>query len=462
MSEVMEGGARFANVLRLLEDLNITEAGSILYANIKDMLVTNQVERNALEASYGRLLTALLSVIAARHPENPELQTQLKVLALRLTPPLSREDLTSAQRFITRLFGTIRPIDLKQSKEYNESLGALLRSFEGQAWEKVKQKARHEPAKEVELDRNSHITRREPSRDRQQSAEGQVDAAYRHHLEQQHDEFNRIEKEFAETLHEAIDKSNDFSRVLDAELAAISGAQSIDALEGRRSKIIDEIQALRQSHESHAKSFQQMNSIISELDTDNRKLADELNRVRMLSMTDELTGLHNRRAFTRRLEEEIARAERYGTPVTVMIMDLDHFKAVNDQYGHFVGDMVLKLYAKDIFAIFRQHDMVARYGGEEFVVILPNTTLEGGLCAIAKVQRRVGKVTCRYRDTRFKLPTFSAGIAQYVDGEAIGGLMQRADAAMYRAKHGGRNAVVIAEPSSDTARQTPPGDATAR
>ncbi len=462
MSEVVEGGARFVNILRLLEDLNLTEAGSILYDNIKDMLVTHQSERHALESSYGRLLHALLSVIATQHPDNPELQTQLKVLALRLSPPLTREELTAAQRFIARLFGTIRPIDLKQSKDYTESIGALLRTFEGEAWEKVKHKARREPAQEVALERNSHITQREPSRDRQQSPEGQVDAAYRHHLEQQHDEFNRIEKEFAQTLHEAIDQSNDFSRVLDAELAAIAGAQSIEALEGRRRVIIDEIQTLRQSHDTHAKSFQQMNSIISELDTDNRKLADELNRVRMLSMTDDLTGLHNRRAFIRRLEEEIARAERYGTPVTVVIMDLDLFKAVNDQYGHFVGDMVLKLYAKDVFAIFRQHDMVARYGGEEFVVILPNTTREGGLCAIAKVQRRVGKITCRYKEVKFPLPTFSAGIAQYSAGETINGLMRRVDEAMYRAKNGGRNAVVVADPASAPEGQASRGDASAR
>ncbi|MEW5757202.1 MAG: diguanylate cyclase [Pseudomonadota bacterium] len=462
MAEVIEGGSRFVNVLRLLDDLNLTEAGSVLYANIKDMLVTQQAERHALESSYGRLLHALLSVIAANHPDNPELQTQLKVLALRLSPPLSREELTAAQRQLAGLFGAIRPIDLKQSKEYTESIAALLRAFEGRGAVDRKRKARHEPPSEVGLERDSRIARPEPSRDRTQPPEGQVDAAYRHHLEQQHDEFNRIEREFAQTLREAIDKSNAFSRVLDEELAAIADAQSIDALEVRRRKIIDEIQTLRQSHERHAESFQQMNAIISELDTDNRKLTEELNRVRMLSMTDELTGLHNRRAFTRRLEEEIARAERYGPPVTVMIMDLDHFKAVNDQYGHFVGDMVLKLYAKDVFAIFRQHDMVARYGGEEFVVILPNTTLEGGLCALAKVQRRVSKITCRYQEARFKLPTFSAGVAQYVAGETINGLMRRVDEAMYRAKHGGRNAVVVADAPSASAQRSGPGDATAR
>jgi diguanylate cyclase (GGDEF)-like protein len=180
------------------------------------------------------------------------------------------------------------------------------------------------------------------------------------------------------------------------------------------------------------------------VESSNQQLSDELDRVRLLSLTDELTGLPNRRAFLRRLEDEVGRVKRYGVPVTMTNIDLDDFKGINDNRGHGGGDAVLRGYSDHILSIFRHHDMVARYGGEEFAVILPNTSREGALRALQKVQNRVSETYCNYNGERFPMPTFSAGLAEYRPGETLSEFIERADSALYRAKNLGRNRVETA------------------
>jgi diguanylate cyclase len=161
----------------------------------------------------------------------------------------------------------------------------------------------------------------------------------------------------------------------------------------------------------------------------------------LLSLTDDFTGLPNRRAFMRRLEDEIGRAQRYETPLALAILDLDSFKQVNDTFGHAAGDRVLRCYADHILSTFRHHDMVARYGGEEFAVLLPNTALEGAASALRKVQSRIAQAVCEYDGHSLPLPTFSAGLTLYRHGESLTSLIDRADRTLYRAKRFGRNRI---------------------
>ncbi len=177
------------------------------------------------------------------------------------------------------------------------------------------------------------------------------------------------------------------------------------------------------------------------------QLSAELEHTRALSLTDELTGLPNRRAFLNRLEEEIGRVQRYHLPISLAIIDLDHFKEINDRYGHGIGDQVLQSYAKLVSSAFRRHDLVARFGGEEFVVLLPNTQVEGAVKALNKI-----KETETVTDSRpttipgeLALPTFSAGVAAYHSEESIADFIERADQALYRAKKTGRNKIVSVE-----------------
>jgi diguanylate cyclase (GGDEF)-like protein len=141
----------------------------------------------------------------------------------------------------------------------------------------------------------------------------------------------------------------------------------------------------------------------------------------------------------RRLEDEVGRTMRYGFRMVLVMLDLDNFKTINDRFGHAGGDAVLCSYATDILTVFRQHDMVARYGGEEFAVLLPNTDEHGAQAALNKVRRQVTETRCVHEEDVIEIPTFSAGMTMYVNGDAPANLIQRADEALYTAKRLGRN-----------------------
>jgi two-component system, cell cycle response regulator len=160
-----------------------------------------------------------------------------------------------------------------------------------------------------------------------------------------------------------------------------------------------------------------------------------------LAVSDELTGLYVRRYFQRRLDEEFARFARYGTPFSVLMLDVDHFKAVNDTHGHDAGDAVLREVAALLAHEARETDVVARYGGEEFVVLMPETRCDGATVAGERIRRRIEAhcVACRTASVNV---TVSIGIAE-VDGSDADAesLQKRADDALYRAKRAGRNRI---------------------
>lgn len=168
----------------------------------------------------------------------------------------------------------------------------------------------------------------------------------------------------------------------------------------------------------------------------NRRLIEELSA---LTRTDALTGALNRRAFDEDLAREAAMARRYGFPVSLALLDLDHFKGINDAEGHQVGDEVLRHFARLAREATRETDVVYRYGGEEFALLLPHTPLDGALATARRVVALAAATTATLgsRAVRF---TCSAGVAS-ASGTAVApdDLVARADAALYRAKNEGRN-----------------------
>jgi two-component system cell cycle response regulator len=169
-------------------------------------------------------------------------------------------------------------------------------------------------------------------------------------------------------------------------------------------------------------------------------------RLAALAQTDPLTQTLNRRALTTRLAEELERARRYGSTVTMLVVDLDHFKRVNDGHGHLAGDEVLREMARLLHEAVRAVDVVARYGGEEFVVVLPETTLEGGCAFADRLRERIeGQAFGTGGRTRVRL-TASVGVAAFPSPgvDTVESLFARADAALYRAKADGRNRVRVA------------------
>jgi diguanylate cyclase (GGDEF)-like protein len=157
-----------------------------------------------------------------------------------------------------------------------------------------------------------------------------------------------------------------------------------------------------------------------------------------LSITDSLTGLYNHSHSIERLHQETSNSKRYGTPLTMMMLDIDLFKAVNDSYGHVAGDEVLKGVAEIIRSNVREGDIAGRYGGEEFILVLPNTPIEGGLAIAERIRSRVEEN--RWQIEELKI-TLSGGIKSLED-ESPTELVIRADANLYTAKEQGRNRIV--------------------
>jgi diguanylate cyclase (GGDEF)-like protein len=168
-------------------------------------------------------------------------------------------------------------------------------------------------------------------------------------------------------------------------------------------------------------------------------------KVERLSIADGLTGLYNRRFLSDRLEEEYSKAVRYEMPLSLLVMDVDFFKRVNDTFGHQVGDNALIAVAQVLQQSVRESDLVGRYGGEEFVVLLPHTGLEQALGVAEKVRLAVSETPVEGMGER-RL-TISIGAAGFPDIRAANmeELVRKADEALYRAKEGGRNQVVRAE-----------------
>ncbi len=180
-----------------------------------------------------------------------------------------------------------------------------------------------------------------------------------------------------------------------------------------------------------------------------QQLAEENSYLQEAAITDHLTGLYNHNHFYLHLDEDFMRASRYRTPLSLIMMDIDHFKSINDTHGHRAGDMVLRDLARLVKNAVRKSDVLARYGGEEFAMILPNTDLKGA----ADEAERLRKMVEAYRFRAFPdiRVTMSLGVAAYPH-KAIassGDLVSRADEALYRAKHGGRNRVVVDREEDD-------------
>lgn len=181
-----------------------------------------------------------------------------------------------------------------------------------------------------------------------------------------------------------------------------------------------------------------------------RELAETVEKYRAAqheASTDALTGLANRRCFLDHCDRQTAIASRYGAPYAVLLIDVDHFKACNDIYGHAVGDVVLRAVGATLLKSIRQPDLAARYGGEEFVILCPNTDARKAALLAERVRRAIAAV--RPEAEGLEMPpgvTASIGVATFQPADPhVAAVIDRADRALYQAKRDGRNRVVIAE-----------------
>lgn len=172
-------------------------------------------------------------------------------------------------------------------------------------------------------------------------------------------------------------------------------------------------------------------------------LKKELEGVKQAAKTDMLTGLLNRRGFETAMAKAMDRSEKTSAALSVIISDIDHFKRINDTFGHLIGDNVLKMLAKLLQEHIKGKDLAARFGGEEFILVLPDTDLKGAF--ILAEQIRIKLKTMRWRTKSGESMgaiTMSLGVAQFRSGDTLDTLLERADSALYEAKSTGRNRTV--------------------
>jgi len=213
-------------------------------------------------------------------------------------------------------------------------------------------------------------------------------------------------------------------------------------LPGQRVLFIAELVPLASELEDVTAELQRTKRILTIKETELKAVIAQADEV---SHTDALTFLPNRRQIIRDLQQEAIFSDRYGTPLTISMLDIDHFKKINDTYGHTVGDEVLRSLASELRNHIRYPDTIGRYGGEEFLIVLPHSTLKAATEQAERLCKYVRSLRIKSVDQEIAV-TVSIGIAQYqIHNEDWETLLNRADAALYKAKHNGRDQWVAAE-----------------
>ncbi|HNU65681.1 MAG TPA: GGDEF domain-containing protein [Methylotenera sp.] len=225
----------------------------------------------------------------------------------------------------------------------------------------------------------------------------------------------------------------------------ISETEDITQLNTILQNLVGDIREMNADAQNSHNAFEETQKKVEEAEKQINELSAKLDYISEVAHQDFLTGALNRRGMDEAIDREFERADRHNTPISLAMIDIDHFKKINDTMGHSTGDTALAHLAKVVKSILRSTDVLARYGGEEFVILLPGSKQNDAVNVVAGIQRDLTKNFFLHNNERV-LITFSAGVAERVTGENIDSVLPRADAALYIAKQSGRNRVVGAEP----------------
>jgi diguanylate cyclase (GGDEF)-like protein len=191
-------------------------------------------------------------------------------------------------------------------------------------------------------------------------------------------------------------------------------------------------------------SFKDINNRVSSLESKLTTYKQRLNEQRFKSLLDGLTKLPNRAAFDERFEHEFQLFLSQGSELTLVVIDVDHFKSINDRYGHSAGDKTLQVIAKALQKSVRKSDFIARYGGEEFVLLMTGMPLEKAVAPLEKLRKTIQSIPFKFKDTQVEI-TISIGATQLKKGDTQLIAFDRAGEALYTAKNEGRNSVCISK-----------------
>jgi diguanylate cyclase len=246
-----------------------------------------------------------------------------------------------------------------------------------------------------------------------------------------------------DSVSRAIESARETSEAYGQQLATASESLAEQDADAVRAMVETLSVATRKVREENQALESQLADTTDEL----ARLRENLAQVRRDAMTDGLTNLANRKAFDEALENACAEAEANGQPLTLAVVDIDHFKVFNDTWGHQTGDQVIRYVASVIGRIADAPRFSARYGGEEFAVIFPGETPESAVTAMEAARAEISSRILKRRSTNEDLGaiTISTGIAQRRPGEPLASLIESADRALYASKHAGRNRTSVAE-----------------
>ncbi len=232
-----------------------------------------------------------------------------------------------------------------------------------------------------------------------------------------------------------------------------AGVHSAESLEEHKRSILEQMRVLRQRMDHHRDEDEQRSSRtesalkklvgrMAMMEKESSKLRDALIKAREAAHRDPLTGLHNRLGYEEFLAQEHGRWKRYKTALSLVVLDIDYFKRINDSYGHKAGDKVLTAIASRLRKLTREPDFLARYGGEEFVLIMPETDRQAAFTVAEKLREAVAGMGFTYRGDPVKV-TISIGVTEFSGNDNSDSAFHRADRAMYQAKDKGRNCTIL-------------------
>lgn len=435
-------------IMRLLDGLGRSQVSEATYAHVGELLEQYDSSRVEVEQSLCWLIGMLLDAFSTHLDQNSPLFSQIRLLQVSLSPPLSPVELRALKSVVENCADQITQLDTVHAGTVSAVLSPVLNALPKAAVlpEKMPDVV---PATSTLIPKKTEIAP-EPIALPVPISLSERPEVWTDSLRQNDGTaMNR------EQIKDVLEQSEEFGVLLEIKLAALRKIESPVQFEVERNSVIKELEKIQKNYRRMTDQFCQVANCLSNSQVDSNQLSAELRRMTVLSFTDELTSLPNRRAFRQRLQDEVSRVQRYGQELSLAIIDLDGFKPINDTYGHPAGDAVLRAFANRVLNRLRQHDLVARYGGEEFAILFPNTDLNGAVLALQKVQTVSAKESLEYDGTKLTLPTFSAGLATYHQGEGMDGLIRRADDALYRAKNGGRNRIEVAEFVETTAIASP-------
>jgi len=249
-------------------------------------------------------------------------------------------------------------------------------------------------------------------------------------------------KEFAQNLSMNMERiSQDFDEVQDLETLKKEVMGTISNI----NKCIDEKSELdMQQMKDKENKLKSLGSRINDITKEADEIKKKAEKLEQESLHDELTGVNNRKAYDNKVTETIAGLKRYNVPSSLILCDIDHFKRINDTYGHIVGDLVLKKFIALVNEKLRATDFLARYGGEEFTIILPHIPLDKARAAAESIREHIYKSVFSYKENEILL-TISIGVSTFRKDDTASSVFERADRALYLAKHSGRNIVKTEE-----------------